>query len=502
MNTMKNDGPDNRSPAPSVKSDAYTVLDLFSGCGGLSSGFIQAGGYEVVGACQWDRSHPSIAKTYEANHPGTIMVDADIRLPETKRRLCDLFAGRHCSVVVGGVPCIAYSTSGNRDVNDPRGMLWKDHLEIVGLLRPDVAVIENVVGIMSPRKGEEIPVVDRITAEFRHMGYSVEHRVLNAADLGVPQRRKRVIIIATRLDIPIRFPEPTHSKDVMHDEKRLPWVSVREAIGNLEDAPEDGDLNHVHIRSSPAFIERIRATPIGKSAAVNYVESYVRTPPDEPAVTVKAHDSGVLVHYSKDRLMTPRELARLQTFPDSFRFQGRRSEVLLMIGNAVPIGLSRAVATSVRGMLEEARGAASAVTSSSVELDGSSAMPETGMPAMNIPDDANRKTTPATAVVPILPISTISTTNKTNGGNMKTRTKEDKVRITDEQVADNPYKLTGEQQDVTNRYVGLITRTANPEVRDWTARGRLITDYLDAMRKAGYKRMNYHVILAAHADCP
>jgi len=102
----------------STKTDARTALDLFAGCGGFSQGF-QEEGFEVVGACQWDPKIPAIARTYEANHPGTVMVDADITLPETKERICRLFENRHCDVIIGGPPCGPFSRSGKRDRGTP-----------------------------------------------------------------------------------------------------------------------------------------------------------------------------------------------------------------------------------------------------------------------------------------------------------------------------------------------------------------------------------------------
>ena len=161
--------------------------------------------------------------------------------------------------------------------------------------------------------------------------------------------------MATKLDVTIRFPEPTHAKFASKSGDILPWVSVRDAIADLEDLPEDRDFWHVFVRSSPEYVKRIRQTPVGQSVNDDYGEAAYRNPPDQPAITVKANNGGVLVHYSQDRLMSPRELARLQGFDDSFRFLGTKGEVLVQIGNAVPVGLSRAVATAVRGMLEEAR---------------------------------------------------------------------------------------------------------------------------------------------------
>jgi DNA (cytosine-5)-methyltransferase 1 len=256
--------------------------------------------------------------------------------------------------------------SGKRDPNDPRARLFEDYLEIVKRLQPSVAVIENVHAIVSAKNPDGGLVIDEITSGFRHLGYEVKFQILNAADYGVPQKRKRAVIVATRVGISIPFPEPTHSKDPSSSNHRLPWVTVKDAIGDLEDVPEDKGAQHIFVKSHPKFIERIRATPIGESVAMGYRESFYRNPPDQPAITVKANNGGVLVHYSQHRLMSPRELARLQGFPDSFRFLGSKSAVLIMIGNAVPVGLAKAVATSVRGMLDEAKASLAVVEEAAV----------------------------------------------------------------------------------------------------------------------------------------
>lgn len=340
------------SVAATPERSVIAVLDLFGGCGGLSTGFVQAGGFEVVVACEWDKEHPAIAKTYQANHPGTRMVSADITLEDTKQAICRLFEHRPCDVVIGGPPCVAFSMSGRRDPDDPRGRLFQDYIEVVRRIRPAVVIMENVPGVLSPRKGEKTPVIELVAAGLRDLGYHVEHRVLNAADYGVPQQRRRVILMAARPGMPIRFPLPTHAGDAPCSSNVLPWVSVRDAIRDLEDAPEDKARWHVHVRSCPEFLERIRRTPPGRSASLGYHEVFQRLFADKPSVTIKGNHGGLPLHYAQDRIITPREMARLQDFPDSYRFLGSKSDVLLMIGNAVPCGLARAVARSVRTMLD------------------------------------------------------------------------------------------------------------------------------------------------------
>ena len=191
-------------------------------------------------------------------------------------------------------------------------------------------------------------VTDIIKNTFEEIGYNVEMKLMNAADYGVPQKRERVIFIGVRKDLKqqINFPENTHNKEGSNGKKK--WISVREAIDDLKDKDEDYEtLQHIYTAHNPDFIDKIKNTPIGKSVNPKYTESFYRCIPDEPSNTVKENHGGVFVHYEKNRVMTPRELARLQSFPDSFKFKGKKTKILVQLGNAVPCGLSQAIAKEI-----------------------------------------------------------------------------------------------------------------------------------------------------------
>ena len=266
--------------------------------------------------------------------------------------------------------------SGKRDPDDPRGHLFEDFLGMVRLLQPKIVVGENVVGIKSaihPREpywdinapwlkkvvpgSYESSLLDyavnetvgwKIICKLGELGYYADCQILNAADYGVPQARRRVIFVGVRNDLPIAedFPAPTHGPGL------APWGTVRETIGDLANRPEDLEWSHVFARHSPDHLERIRRTPIGASVNPKYRDAWYRQPPDEPARTVKENHGGVFIHYAKDRAMTPRELARLQSFPDNYLFCGSKGDVLKQIGNAVPPMLAKAVGVCVKNMLE------------------------------------------------------------------------------------------------------------------------------------------------------
>lgn len=378
------------------------VLDLFAGCGGLSKG-LEGAGLEVVAANEiWSLA----ADTHQLNHPATRVIQGDITQVGVQQRIVSAVDGQ-VDLIVGGPPCEAYSLAGRRDPSDPRGKLFEEYVGLVERLKPRAFGMENVKGLLSmlhdredlsPADAREVlrirhdlqrlphkytrkyddrialkegrtkrsqlqrelkrfqePVTDMIARRFAKLGYEVEYKVLNAADYGVPQRRERVIFIGTRNGRRPRFPTPTHSQNgsnTLFDGYLEPWRTVRQAVDDLKDAPEKAELHHIYPRHGPQFIQKIKATPIGQSVFKSYGDAFFRCPPDEPARTVKENHNGVFVHYERDRVMTPRELARLQDFSDDFLFCGRKSLVLKLIGDAVPVGLGRAVGLALRQIVE------------------------------------------------------------------------------------------------------------------------------------------------------
>ena len=191
-------------------------------------------------------------------------------------------------------------------------------------------------------------VTDIIKDKFKDIGYNVEMKLLKASNFGVPQNRERVIFIGVRSDIEetISYPEETHNADGIDGKKK--HKTVREAIDDLKEQPEDIKSHHIYTKHSADFVNKIKNTEIGESVNKKYTEAFFRCSPDKPSNTVKENHGGVFVHYEKDRVMTPRELARLQSFPNDFIFNGSKSSVLVQLGNAVPCGLSRAIAKEVK----------------------------------------------------------------------------------------------------------------------------------------------------------
>ena len=186
---------------------------------------------------------------------------------------------------------------------------------------------------------------------MKQCGYNVHTKLFKMKWYDIPQNRERVIFIGIKkeIDKEIKYPIETHNKD--GTDGKLKWVSVREAIDDLKDLPEDAEgLQHIYSKHKDFWIEKIKNTPIGKSVNPKYTEAFYRCYPDKPSNTVKENHGGVFIHYEKHRVMTPRELARLQSFPDDFQFKGSKSSMLIQLGNAVPCGLSRAIAKEIKNL--------------------------------------------------------------------------------------------------------------------------------------------------------
>lgn len=397
-----------------MKKKKYNILDLFAGCGGLSNGFEKTGRFNVVSANEiWSPA----SDTYEINHPKTKMIRGDVTDKEIKKEIYETFNDVECDVIIGGPPCQAYSNAGFRDPDDPRGKLFKDYVEIVNHLKPKLFVMENVKGLLTikhekdnltgknkkeldylrklekekqnllllrkrfknnpdnfkfDKKGEERirvlskrilehkklhpylheNVTDKIIRSFAEIGYKVQFKLLNAANYGTPQRRERVIFIGVRENLNVHYPDPTHSKDGGNLLSQKKWKTVKESIDDLKDQEENIEWNHIFTKHNSAFIKKLKNTPVGQSV-FGFSDAFYRNAPDVPSRTVKENHGGVFVHYEKNRVMTPRELARLQSFSDDFIFKGSKSQILVQIGNAVPPLLGKAIGTTIAEILDE-----------------------------------------------------------------------------------------------------------------------------------------------------
>jgi DNA (cytosine-5)-methyltransferase 1 len=331
-----------------------TVLELFAGAGGMALGFKNAG-FRTTLAVEWDGEACDTLRANITPRVAQCAIEEVDRFPKA-------------DVVAGGPPCQGFSNLGERVPFDPRRQLWRHFMRAVEGAQPRAFVMENVPPLL---KSQEFVEIKRIAEK---LGYQVDGRVLNAADYGAPQTRKRTIIIGV-LDGPPTFPDPTHvdpkKKDLLSGEL-LPWRTVRDAIGDLPPAPT-GENWHIGRNPTEMSLERYRCVPPGgnrwdlplrlmpecwKRKTKGGTDLFGRLWWDRPSVTIRTEfykpEKGRYLHPEEQRPITHREAARLQGFPDSFEFHGRRINVGIQIGNAVPVSLASALACHVQEIIDRA----------------------------------------------------------------------------------------------------------------------------------------------------
>lgn len=357
-----------------------TVVDLFCGAGGLSEGFRQAG-FHVLAGSDYD---PAAGKTFMTTHPEATFLGGRIQdlsvddfLKATGLKKGEL------EVLVGGPPCQGYSVYNHgRGVDDPRAGLFREYLRIVAGLMPKWLVMENVSGLTSIADGG---IIREIEDGMDALGYRVKWKVLKAEQYGVPQERRRIVFIANRIGAPIRHPKPTHGPGLK------PYVTIWDAIGDLGEI-ENGDLqgtdryacgpmndyqrdlrnganrvpNHSASRLSSVNLDRMKHIPAGgswrdipfdllpegmkRAKRSDHTKRYGRPRKTDLSGTILTKCDihwGAYIHPEKDRALSVREAARLQSFPDSFEFLGSRTEQYVQVGNAVPPLLGRAIAMAL-----------------------------------------------------------------------------------------------------------------------------------------------------------
>lgn len=358
------------------------IVSLFSGGGGLDYGFLNAG-YKIVWAIDNERN---AVETYKVNI-GDHIVCKDINeilvssLPK-------------CEVVIGGPPCQSFSLAGNRKTDDIRGKLVWKYLDIIEHLQPQAFLFENVLGLLSAKNRDGEKVFPLLYKAFENLGYTINAKVVNAMEYGVPQRRKRIIIVGIKGNRAFVFPDATHGKTSKSGTKP---VSVEDALDDLPDAIRD-ENGFSHYLNAPTtdYQREMRADGTGvtehfvptMSKLDAYIISYVkpggnymdipsdvsserirrlqrdgghttcygRLKADMPSYTINTYfnrpNVGCNIHYRENRLITVREALRLQAFPDKYTIvstnkQGRN----LIVGNAVPPKIASILAEALKSQL-------------------------------------------------------------------------------------------------------------------------------------------------------
>lgn len=343
------------------------VIDLFCGAGGLSYGFQRAGFNVLVGI---DNDAKAL-ETFELNHRGSKVICGDITQISYEKDIKPLLGGKKIDVIVGGPPCQGMSLSGPRKFDDPRNKLYLSYIRLVQEIKPQSFVIENVPGLIGLFGGQ---IRDSIIEKFTTMGYKIVYKILSSDEYGVPQRRKRVIFVGTKIG---KYEYPSQSKDIITCSMALSDLPTLENTLGEEVSeyilPPQNDyqklmrknsdviFNHVAANHSDKVRDIISMVPDGGNYkdlpeeyrnTRNFHVAWTRFASDKPAPTI---DTGHRhhFHYKYNRVPTVRECARLQSFPDDFKFLGNKTQQFRQVGNAVPPLMAQAIAVQVMKMLEE-----------------------------------------------------------------------------------------------------------------------------------------------------
>lgn len=391
-----------------IEMRKLSCIDMFAGAGGLSCGLGWAG-FEILLGSDIENIY---GETFKLNHPKSAFIDYDIKKLRavTVKRLTGIGRG-DLDLLAGGPPCQGFSINAPiRTLADQRNSLFKEYLRIAKVLLPKVILIENVPGIVSLGQGT---VVKAIYDELESFGYKTKHRILYAAHYGVPQMRYRTIFISTRLNSDIFFPEPeyysngranfTGSRDLCVNIFPLfagilkKNTTVWDAISDLPEVPSDKDdvllnyrtrpqneyqaflrrgsrkvINHTASNLSKINLERLKHIPQGgswrdipydilpqglkRARRSDHTKRYGRLHPDGICSTILTKCDphwGSFFHPFQDRILSVREAARIQSFPDRYEFCGSRTEQYKQVGNAVPPLLAMAVGKSIINIIKE-----------------------------------------------------------------------------------------------------------------------------------------------------
>ncbi len=370
-----------------------TVLDLFCGPGGLSQGIKDAKNsnlkFDIIVANDYNKS---VQSTYTKNHKTVKFIPGSIADMSVKKEIvCAIQRTGRQSVdlVVGGPPCKGFSLENKmtRNMDNPLNHLVLHYVDMVRRTTPQAFVMENVPGLLSMNNGK---VVTELMNKFRSLGYHVSKWLLNAADYGAPQLRRRAFIIGSKSNEPIQIPPKTHNHTADIDKSLSRYVNLVEVINDLPSirpgnthSNNDGYIsppknkfqelmrrkskkvtNHIITKNTPIVIDRIKTVPPGgnwsnipihlmqvggKYSKMGRTHSmiYKRLVKNKPSVTITNFRKAMIIHPTQHRLLSVREAARIQTFPDHFEFMGSIGDMQQQVSDAVPVVLARSVGESM-----------------------------------------------------------------------------------------------------------------------------------------------------------
>lgn len=330
---------------------SYKYIDLFCGAGGLSLGFENAGFENVFSVeCNSD-----FAKTYKRNFPMHNLIVDDVRNIDDKE-IGKLVDNKEVDVIIGGPPCQGFSIAGNIGrtfIDDERNRLFKEFVRFVTSVQPKMFVLENVAAMVTHLKGETIKAIVE-AFENAGCGYKVKYEVLNSANYGIAQERRRIVIVGVRTDIESEFSYPKKS------DKVYTIKDVIDDLPKLKSGETSGIPNHIAMKHSAQMLEKMGYIKDGGDRMdipeelrpkSGDIRKYIRYDSKKPSVCVTG-DMRKIFHYEQNRALTARELARIQSFPDDFIFEGTSIQIQQQIGNAVPPMLAYQIALQVKEALD------------------------------------------------------------------------------------------------------------------------------------------------------
>lgn len=355
-----------------MEETQFFILDMFAGAGGISCGLEQIEGFKTVLAT--DFNEPTL-KTFKYNHPDAECVLGDITDINIKEKVVNLSKKFKVNMIVGGPPCQGFSNKGKKlGLADERNFLFLEYIDMVEKIKPEIFIIENVKNMVSCADGY---FINEIVTTFKNMGYNIDYRILNASNFGVPQTRERTIIIGSKS---FKF----DFDDLTQEEYKK--VTVRDAISDLSylnsgegnmvseyknnsesdyqkmlrNVNDNKLYNHKATNHSDIALKKLALIPpegnksdLPKELHGNqkFKTTWSRLEWDKQSPTIDTRfdtpSNGKNSHPYLDRSITPREAARIQSFPDGYRFLGRKTEICKQIGNAVPPLLAKAIGKAI-----------------------------------------------------------------------------------------------------------------------------------------------------------
>ncbi len=349
----------------------FRVLDIFSGAGGISCGLEQVNGFETVVATDYNKA---ALDTFKYNHKSVKCICGDITDQAIKNQVIDISKEMEVNMIVGRPPCQGFSNKGKKlGLADERNFLFLEYIDMVRRLEPEIFVIENVKNLISCANGY---FINEIVKTFSEMNYYIDYRVLNASNFGVPQTRERAIIIGSKSfkfdfsDMTREEYKKTTVRDAISDLSYLESGAGQDVSEYINTSKSEYQkmlrnvnfelYNHKATNHSPVALKKLAMIPPeGDKSSLpkelhgkqKFKSTWSRLEWDKQSPTIDTRfdtpSNGKNSHPYLNRSITPREAARIQSFPDAYRFLGRKTEICKQIGNAVPPLLSRAIAKSI-----------------------------------------------------------------------------------------------------------------------------------------------------------